>query len=84
MIGQLHGETFPFAPSDIVRKHARIIGTASASVQHYHRALQFLSHHADHFDWMAMISNHCPLDRINEALAGMQRWEEIKPGDHVR
>jgi L-iditol 2-dehydrogenase len=79
VIGQLHGETFPFAPSDIVRKHARIVGTASAAVQHYHRALQFVRHHADRFDWMAMISGHYPLERINEAMERMQRWEEIKP-----
>lgn len=79
VIGQLHGETIPFAPSDIVRKHARIVGTASAAVQHYHRALQFMRRHADRFDWTAMISNRYPLERINEAMAGMQRWEEIKP-----
>ena len=79
VIGQLHGETVPFQPSDIVRKHAHIIGTASAAVQHYHRALQFLSHNAERFDWMAMISNRYPLERINEAIVGMQRWEEIKP-----
>jgi threonine dehydrogenase-like Zn-dependent dehydrogenase len=79
VIGQLHGETVPFRPADIVRKNAHIVGTASASVQHYHRAMQFLLHNADRFDWMAMISNRYPLARINEALAGMQRWEEIKP-----
>ena len=79
VIGQLHGETFPFAPSDIVRKHARIIGTSSAAVQHYHRALQFVRRHRDRFDWMEMISNHYPLERINEAMAGMQSWQEIKP-----
>ena len=79
VIGQLHGEQVLFGPAEIVRKHARIIGTASAGVQHYHRALQFLSHHADRFDWMQMISNRYPLDRINEAIEGMRRWEEIKP-----
>lgn len=79
VVGQLHGETFPFAPSDIVRKHARIIGTASAAVQHYHRALQFLQHNADRFNWMEMISNYYPLERINEAMDGMKNWEEIKP-----
>ena len=28
---------------------------------------------------MDMISNRYPLEQINEALEGMQRWEEIKP-----
>ena len=79
VIGQLHGETVPFRPSDIVRKNARIIGTASAAVQHYHRALQFLQHNRERFDWMEMISNHYPLERINEAIDRMRTWEEIKP-----
>jgi threonine dehydrogenase-like Zn-dependent dehydrogenase len=79
VIGQLHDEAVAFKPADLIRKHARVIGTASAAVQHYHRALQFLVHNADRYDWMAMISNRYPLAQINQALERMQRWEEIKP-----
>ena len=42
-------------------------------------ALQFLKHNRERFDWMEMISNHYPLERINEAIDRMRTWEEIKP-----
>ncbi len=79
VVGQLHGREVSIQPSLIVRKHVRIVGSISASVEHYHRALQFIAHNWERFSWMDMISNRYPLERINEALARMQRWEEIKP-----
>ncbi len=79
VVGQLHDRDVSIKPSQIVRKHVRVIGSISASVEHYHRALQFIAHNWERFSWMDMISNRYPIDRINEAMTGMQRWEEIKP-----
>ena len=79
VVGQLHGREVSIKPSQITRKHVRIIGSISASVEHYHRALQFIAHNWERFSWMDMISNRYPLEGINDAIGRMQRWEEIKP-----
>ena len=78
VVGQLHPGTVAIRPLDIILKRATIIGTGSASIEHYERALQFLDDNADRFDWDAMISNTYPLERINEALERVRRFEEIK------
>ncbi len=79
VVGQLHDQEVAIKPAEITRKHVRIIGSISASVAHYHRALQFIAHNWERFTWMDMISSRYPLDEINEALVRMQRWQEIKP-----
>jgi Zn-dependent alcohol dehydrogenase len=60
-------------------KHVQIIGTVGASIDHYHRALLLMEHNAHRFSWDDMISNTYPLERINEAMERMARFEEVKP-----
>jgi threonine dehydrogenase-like Zn-dependent dehydrogenase len=78
VVGQLHPDAVEFRPRDIILKRATVIGTASASIDHYHRSLLFLERNRDRFDWDAMISNTYPLERINDALERVRRFEEIK------
>jgi L-iditol 2-dehydrogenase len=79
IIGQIHGTSVEFNPSVITLKHARLIGTRGASIEHYARALTFLRHHATRFAWDDMISARYPLEQINTAISAMQSWQEIKP-----
>lgn len=79
IVGQLHQETLPFNPSLIVAKHLRLIGNSSGTTEHYYRALQFLKHHWNDVPWLDMISSRHPIEGINEAMAGMKSWEEVKP-----
>ena len=79
IVGQAHTESVSFNPSVILGKHLTIIGSLSAHIRHYHRALEFLRHNADRFDWSKMLSNVYPLDDIMTAVDRMARWEEIKP-----
>ena len=79
IIGQAHGESMPFNPSVILGKHLTIIGSLSAHIRHYHRALEFLRTQAHRFDWNKMLSSTYPLDDIMIAMERMKRWEEIKP-----
>jgi threonine dehydrogenase-like Zn-dependent dehydrogenase len=78
LIGQ-SSEPATIIPSQIVRKHVNIIGNASGSVRHYYRALQFIKNNSRRFSWHDMISNHYPLEQINEAMEGMRAWKEVKP-----
>jgi D-arabinose 1-dehydrogenase-like Zn-dependent alcohol dehydrogenase len=78
VVGQLHNDSVEFKPASVVMKHVSIIGNMSGVTEHYYRALQFIKHNPQ-ISWMDMISNHYPLERINEAMAKMKTWEEIKP-----
>jgi Zn-dependent alcohol dehydrogenase len=69
----------PFNPSDLVFKHATLIGTLSAGVNHYHRALEFMRSNRGTFDWSAMTATSYELHEINEAFARMASWQDIKP-----
>jgi len=79
VIGQVHGEVVPIPTGAIVAKHLQVIGTLSASVEHYYRALRFIERNWDRFSWMEMISGRYPFERINDALEAMQDLREIKP-----
>jgi len=79
VVGQLSPHTAEIRPMDFVVKHLRVIGSLSATIDHYYRALQFLVHYADRFSWEDLISNRYPLERINEAMEGMRTFTEIKP-----
>lgn len=78
-VGQVHQDAVPIRPADIVGKHVRVIGNFSGTTEHYYRALQLVCHTWNRVPWMDMISNRYPLDEINTAITGMQRWSEIKP-----
>jgi len=43
-----------------VRKHIRLIGTMSASAEHYFKALQFLKNNWDRFSFMDFIPTVSP------------------------
>ncbi|MCZ4590467.1 zinc-binding dehydrogenase [Rhodococcus opacus] len=79
LVGQLHANSIPVNPSQIVVKHATVVGSVSGAVNHYARGLEFLSRHADSYDWDRMISSVRPLEKINDAIAAMTTEGEIKP-----
>jgi L-iditol 2-dehydrogenase len=79
IVGQAHTQTLPFNPSEIMFRQATLIGSLSAGVSHYWRALQFLSQHAGRFRWQDMLSSPRRLDQVNEAFDAMASWREIKP-----
>jgi L-iditol 2-dehydrogenase len=79
VMGQVHGQSLPFNASSIVLKQAHVIGSLSASAEHYYTALQFLSRQAHRYQWADIISNHYTLDDVPSALSAMATHREIKP-----
>lgn len=77
--GQVGPHTVEFEPTAITRGHIRIIGSFSASEAEYWRALEFMSDTQDKFDFDRLLSNRYELDKVTEALRGMQGLSEIKP-----
>lgn len=79
VIGQVGGDLTPVPAYELVVKQLNVSGVWSAEIDAYHLALLFLERHADRFDWDRVISNHYPLERINDAIASMRAHQEIKP-----
>jgi threonine dehydrogenase-like Zn-dependent dehydrogenase len=79
VIGQVHGDLVPIPTGAIVGKHVQVIGSLSASVEHYYRALQFIERNWERFTWLDLISGTYPFERVNDALVAMQELREVKP-----
>jgi hypothetical protein len=63
IVGQGHNQQIEFNPSLIMFNQATLIGSLSAGVDHYWKALQFLRDNADRFDWSDMLSGPYPWSR---------------------
>lgn len=79
VMGQLGSHEVSIRPALITLKQLSIIGTFSADIRHYWKALDFIRQTRDKYDFDAMISNSFPLKDINTAIQRMQNFEEIKP-----
>ncbi|NGP06599.1 zinc-binding dehydrogenase [Rhodococcus sp. 14C212] len=77
--GQVGPHTVEFEPTAITRGNINVIGSFSASEAEYWRALQFMSATQDKFDFDRMLSNRFGLEKVTDALRGMQGLTEIKP-----
>jgi L-iditol 2-dehydrogenase len=79
IVGQAHNQQVEFNPSFIMFNQATLIGSLSAGVDHYWKALEFLRNNADRFDWSDMLSGPYPLEQVNDAFDQMASWHDIKP-----
>ena len=78
-VGQLGESAVSFAPSVIVRKGLRVIGSLSGGARSYWRAMRFAADHRDTIPFERMITGRYKLDEVGVALDRMRRMEEIKP-----
>lgn len=79
VLGQTSATTLPVAPGLITGKGLTVIGSVSAAIEHFYRALQFVQTRRTRYPLGALISNHYSLEQVNEALAAMAAGSEIKP-----
>ncbi|MEO1016440.1 MAG: zinc-binding dehydrogenase [Pseudomonadota bacterium] len=77
--GLLGGGEIPMAPSLIVTKQLKILGSFSGSPRHYWKALDFLDAHAAELPIDGMITGTYGLDDVTTALERMAALQEIKP-----
>ncbi|MFC7661385.1 zinc-binding dehydrogenase [Pseudonocardia benzenivorans] len=56
-----------------------VAGTMSGDISHYYRALQFLHDHGDRFSFGDLLGSRFTLDKVGDALLGMEQMREIKP-----
>lgn len=79
VMGQTSAATLPVAPGIITGKALTIVGSVSAAIQHFYKALRFIQAWRGRYPLGDLVTGRYPLERINEALANMASGQEIKP-----
>lgn len=79
VLGQSSAGLTTFMPSLITSKALTIVGSVSAHVVHFYKALQFIKTNRAKYPFADLVSRKYQLEQINEALADMQAGKEIKP-----
>ena len=79
VLGQSSATTIPVAPGLITGKGLTLIGSVSAAIQHFYRALQFIRNKRIKYPFADIVSHKYRLEQINEAFADMQSGKAIKP-----
>jgi L-iditol 2-dehydrogenase len=79
ILGQSSAATVPVAPGMITGKGLTLIGSVSAAIQHFYKALQFIKARRAKYPFADIVSHKYQLEQINEAFADMQSGKAIKP-----
>jgi len=79
IIGQSSMAEQAIIPGLIMLKHLEIIGNTSATIRHYHQAIQFIKNKRRRYSFADIVTNKYRLDQINEAVKAMMTGREIKP-----
>ncbi len=79
VLGQSSAATIPVAPGMITGKGLTLIGSVSAAIQHFYKALQFIKNRRTKYPFADIVSHKYQLEQINEAFADMQSGKAIKP-----
>jgi L-iditol 2-dehydrogenase len=79
VIGQTSATTIPVAPGIITGKGLTVIGSVSAAIPHFYKALQFIKNKREKYPFADIVTNTYRLEQINDALANMESGKEIKP-----
>jgi L-iditol 2-dehydrogenase len=79
VLGQTSHATIPMAPGIITGKALTVVGSASAAIPHFYKALQFIAARRTKYPFAEIVTTKYRLEQINEALANMATGKEIKP-----
>ena len=79
VLGQSSFAKVQIMPSLITSKNLTIIGSISATIAHFYKALQFLKAKRGKYPLGEIVTKRYRLEEINEALDRMALGEEIKP-----
>lgn len=79
ILGQTSAATTPIMPSRINEKGLTLVGSVSAHIVHFYKALQFIKTNRAKYPFGDIVSGRYRLEDVNEALANMATGKEIKP-----
>jgi L-iditol 2-dehydrogenase len=72
-------KTIEFMPYHVIDRNATVVGTSSADITHFYKALQFIKHNRHKFSFADIVSTHYELEDINLAMENMRLGKDIKP-----
>jgi len=78
ILGQTSAASTPIVVSRFNEKGLTIVGSVSAHIVHFYRALQFIQTHRNKYPFAEIVSGKYKLEDINEALANMAAGKDIK------
>lgn len=79
VLGQSSAKTIEMAPGIITGKGLTVIGSISAAIQHFYKALQFIKNKRNKYPFADIVSKKYQLEEINEAFDNMAAGKDIKP-----
>jgi threonine dehydrogenase-like Zn-dependent dehydrogenase len=79
VLGQTSATTVPVEPGIITGKGLTLVGSPSAAIPHYYKALQFIKNKRKKYPFGDIVSAKYRLEDINDALINMAAGKEIKP-----
>jgi threonine dehydrogenase-like Zn-dependent dehydrogenase len=79
VLGQSTAATVPVAPGIITGKGLTLVGSVSAAIQHFYKALRFIRSRRTKYPFADIVSHKYRLEQINEAFADMASGRAIKP-----
>jgi threonine dehydrogenase-like Zn-dependent dehydrogenase len=79
VLGQSSAGLATFMPSLITSKALNIVGSVSAAIPHFYKALQFIQTNRRKYPFGELVSHKYRLEEANEALATMESGRGIKP-----
>jgi threonine dehydrogenase-like Zn-dependent dehydrogenase len=79
VMGQTSAATIPVAPGIITGKGLTVVGSVSAAIPHFYKALQFITNKRTKYPFADIVTTKYHLEQINDALANMASGMEIKP-----
>lgn len=78
VMGQTSTRTIEFKPNLLLSKQAVILGSGSADIRHFYKALKFIEAHKNKYPFAEMVSKTYELEELNEALDNMHKGLDIK------
>ena len=79
ILGQADPRPSRIHATNINLRQLTVLGTISADVSHYRRAVTFIDDNAGRFDFEALLGTSYHLDQVNDALEAMRGAVEPKP-----
>jgi Zn-dependent alcohol dehydrogenase len=63
----------------LMNKGLDVVGSASAAIPHFHKALQFIQSKRAKYPFADIVTHKYTLEQVNDALTNMEAGNEIKP-----
>lgn len=79
LVGSVSGAPQPVPAHRIVNRGLTVRGSFGGHIDSYYKALEFLRHNSNRFDWNLVLGQRYALDQVTDAISAMQGYRDLKP-----